>query len=111
MNSAFPAHWGQTPDPMLTPAQIQSYHDTGYLGVEGVFSPAEVAELRRVTDEFVEKSRAVTANDAVFDLEPSHTPAEGPDQAARSLPAGDLASQIARHRQPADRPGHHEQRQ
>jgi ectoine hydroxylase-related dioxygenase (phytanoyl-CoA dioxygenase family) len=59
---------------MLTPAQIQFYRDSGYLGIENVFSPAEVAELGRVTDEFVEKSRAVTANDAVFDLEPSHTP-------------------------------------
>ena len=59
---------------MLTPQQIQFYRDSGYLGVENVFSPAEVEELRRVTDEFVEQSRAVTANDAVFDLEPSHTP-------------------------------------
>jgi phytanoyl-CoA hydroxylase len=59
---------------MLTPRQIQFYRDSGYLGVENVFSAAEVEELRRVTDEFVEKSRAVTANDAVFDLEPSHTP-------------------------------------
>lgn len=59
---------------MLTPQQIQFYRDAGYLGVENVFSPDEVAELRRVTDEFVEKSRTVTANDAVFDLEPSHTP-------------------------------------
>ena len=59
---------------MLTPTQIQFYRDSGYLGVENVFSPAEVEELRRVTDEFVEKSRAVTVNDAVFDLEPSHTP-------------------------------------
>ena len=59
---------------MLTPAQIQFYREQGYLGIEDVFSPGEVAELRRVTDEFVEASRAVTANNAVFDLEPSHTP-------------------------------------
>ena len=59
---------------MLSPAQVLFYRDHGYLGVENVFSPAEVADLRRVTDEFVEKSRAVLANDAVFDLEPSHTP-------------------------------------
>lgn len=59
---------------MLTPTQIQFYRDQGYLGVENVFSPAEIAELRQVTDDFVEKSRAVTVNDAVFDLEPSHTP-------------------------------------
>jgi ectoine hydroxylase-related dioxygenase (phytanoyl-CoA dioxygenase family) len=59
---------------MLTPAQIQFYREQGYLGIEAVFSASEVAELRRVTDEFVEASRAVTANNAVFDLEPSHTP-------------------------------------
>lgn len=59
---------------MLTPTQIQFYRDQGYLGIENVFSPAEIAELRQVTDDFVEKSRAVTVNDAVFDLEPSHTP-------------------------------------
>ena len=59
---------------MLTPAQIQFYREQGYLGIEDVFSPGEVAELRRVTEEFVEASRAVTVNNAVFDLEPSHTP-------------------------------------
>jgi phytanoyl-CoA hydroxylase len=59
---------------MLTPDQIQFYRDQGYLGIENVFSVDEMDELRRVTDEFVEKSRAVTRNDAVFDLEPSHTP-------------------------------------
>jgi len=59
---------------MLTPAQIQFYREQGYLGIEDVFSASEVADLRRVTDEFVEASRAVTTNNAVFDLEPSHTP-------------------------------------
>jgi len=59
---------------MLTPDQIQAYHDQGYLGVEDVISAAELDELRQVTDEFVEKSRAITTNDQVFDLEPSHTP-------------------------------------
>ena len=59
---------------MLTQAQIDFYHENGYLGVEKVFSDAEVAELRRVTDEFVDKSREVTEHTAVFDLEPGHTP-------------------------------------
>ncbi len=59
---------------MLTIDQIQSYREQGYLGVEGVFSADELDDLRRVTDEFVEKSRSVTTNDHVFDLEPSHTP-------------------------------------
>lgn len=60
---------------MLRPDQIEFYHTQGYLGIESVFSAAEVSELRRVTDEFVEASRRVTANDDVFDLEPTHTPA------------------------------------
>lgn len=59
---------------MLTPQQIDFYHENGYLGVEGVFSPTEIAELRRVTDEFVEASRAHTTHTDVFDLEPGHTP-------------------------------------
>jgi len=59
---------------MLTQAQVDFYNENGYLGVEKVFSDAEVAELQRVTDEFVDKSRAVTEHTAVFDLEPGHTP-------------------------------------
>ena len=58
----------------LTEDQIEFYREKGYLGVEGVFSAAEVGELQRVTDEFVEKSRTVTEHDDVFDLEPDHTP-------------------------------------
>ena len=45
---------------MLAQAQIDFYHEHGYLGVENVLNAAELTELRRVTDEFVEKSRAVT---------------------------------------------------
>ena len=54
--------------------QIEFYREKGYLGVEGVFSAVEVAELQRVTDEFVEKSRNITEHDDTFDLEPDHTP-------------------------------------
>ncbi len=59
---------------MLTQAQIDSYRSNGYLGVENVLSVQEVAELRRVTDEFVEKARHITEHTDVFDLEPGHTP-------------------------------------
>ena len=59
---------------MLTQEQIDFYHREGYLGVPDVLSDAEIAELRRVTDEFVERSRHVTDHDDIFDLEPSHTP-------------------------------------
>ena len=59
---------------MLTQEQIRFYHENGYLGVEGVFSAQEIAELRRVTEEFVEKSREATESNDFFDLEPGHSP-------------------------------------
>ena len=59
---------------MLSQEQIDFYHTSGYLGVEGVLSRKDIDELRRVTDEIVERSRQVTKNDGVFDLEPGHTP-------------------------------------
>ena len=59
---------------MLTQEQIDFYNENGYLGVENVLSAEEVADLRRTTDEFVEKSREVTDHTDVFDLEPGHTP-------------------------------------
>ena len=59
---------------MLTQDQIDFYNQKGYIGVEGVLTPDEVEELRRVTDEFVEKSRSVSQIHEVFDLEPDHSP-------------------------------------
>ncbi|MBT6148631.1 MAG: phytanoyl-CoA dioxygenase family protein [Gemmatimonadetes bacterium] len=59
---------------MLNQDQIDHYRTKGYLGVEGVLSAAEVAELQRVTDECVEKSREVTEHTDMYDLEPDHTP-------------------------------------
>ena len=59
---------------MLTSKKIDFYHENGYLGVEGVLSADEVAELRRVTEGFVQLSASVTEHTDVFDLEPGHTP-------------------------------------
>ena len=61
---------------MLTAAQRAAYDRDGFIVVPDVFSAEEIAELRRVTDEFVSASAAVTANDAVYDLEDSHSAAE-----------------------------------
>lgn len=61
---------------MLSKAQIEEYNDVGALVVPDVLSPAEVAELRRVTDGFVEQSRAITAHNDIFDLEDTHSPAQ-----------------------------------
>jgi len=59
---------------ILTQAQVDSYYLSGYLSVEHVLSPAEVAELQQITDEFVERSRQHTVNTNVYDFEPGHTP-------------------------------------
>jgi phytanoyl-CoA hydroxylase len=58
---------------MLTPAQLYRYRTEGFLTIEGVLTPDQVAQGRAVIDEFVERSRSVTEHDAVFDLEPDHT--------------------------------------
>jgi len=61
---------------MLTEAQREAYDRDGFIVVPDVFSPEEIDELRRVTDEFVRESARITANDNVYDLEDSHTPQE-----------------------------------
>jgi phytanoyl-CoA hydroxylase len=60
---------------MLTEAQIEEYDRVGAIVVPDVLSPAELAELRAVTDGFVERARNVATHDAIYDLEDSHTPA------------------------------------
>ena len=57
----------------LTDEQIASYRRDGYLAVPRVLDAAQVKALREVTDAFVERSRAVTRSDAIFDLDPRHT--------------------------------------
>ncbi|MCI2418238.1 phytanoyl-CoA dioxygenase family protein [Saccharopolyspora sp. K220] len=62
---------------MLHEQQISDYRERGFIAVDDVLTPAEVAEIRAATDEFVERSRAVTTHTDVFDLEPGHS-AESP---------------------------------
>jgi ectoine hydroxylase-related dioxygenase (phytanoyl-CoA dioxygenase family) len=61
------------PPRVLTQAQRESYFANGYVLAERVVPEALVQRLREVTDEMVERSRALTTSDAVFDLEPGHT--------------------------------------
>jgi ectoine hydroxylase-related dioxygenase (phytanoyl-CoA dioxygenase family) len=61
---------------MLTEAQRVAYDRDGFIVVPDVFSPAEIAELRAVTDEFVRNSASVAANDPIYDLEDTHSAAE-----------------------------------
>ncbi|MBM3264824.1 MAG: phytanoyl-CoA dioxygenase family protein, partial [candidate division Zixibacteria bacterium] len=83
---------------MLTQKQIEFYHEQGYLAVPDVLTGDEVDALRRVTDEFVEKSREVTAHTDVFDLEPGHTP-ENPKLRRIKEPVGqhEVYRQTIRH--------------
>lgn len=62
---------------MLTTDQVEFYHTNGYVTVAGVLRSEEIEELRRVTEEFVDKSRDATEHTDEFDLEPGHT-AEAP---------------------------------
>lgn len=61
---------------MLSKAQIDQYNAAGAIVVPDILSPAEVAELRRVTDGFVEKSRAISIHNEIYDLEDTHSPAQ-----------------------------------
>ena len=47
---------------ILTQAQIDEYNEVGAIVVRNILSPEEVQRLRRVTDEMVEKSRAITTH-------------------------------------------------
>jgi len=60
--------------PRLTDAQIEFYRQNGYVVVEGVLDDALLAELRRMTEHIVEQARGLTADDALYDLEDSHSP-------------------------------------
>lgn len=59
----------------LTDEQVASYHRDGYVAVPRVLDADTVQRLRRVTDEFVERSRAVMRSDSVYDLDPRHSAA------------------------------------
>jgi phytanoyl-CoA hydroxylase len=59
---------------MLTQEQIDFYRTNGYITVAEVFPAEQMAELRQVTDQFVDKSRQATEHTDQFDLEPGHTP-------------------------------------
>ena len=57
---------------MISDELVEAYRENGFVVVPGVLSAAEVAELRRVTEDFVEKSREVTAHTPLYDLEDGH---------------------------------------
>src|SRR5690349_14906546 len=61
---------------MLSAADREAYRRDGFIVVPDILSSEEVAQLRAVTEQFVQNARSVAANDDVFDLEDTHSPAE-----------------------------------
>ena len=61
---------------MLSPADLAAYRRDGFIVLPDILSPDEVGVLRGVTDRFVRDARTVTANNAIYDLEDSHSAAE-----------------------------------
>ena len=58
---------------VITPGEVALYEEQGYLVVANVLSGSELDEVRRELAELVDKASGVTENDAVYDLEDSHT--------------------------------------
>jgi ectoine hydroxylase-related dioxygenase (phytanoyl-CoA dioxygenase family) len=59
--------------PMISKQQVDFYREHGYVVVENVLSPQQVTALRNDLEQLVEKAAEVTANNAIYDLEDSHT--------------------------------------
>ena len=59
---------------MLTQEQKDFYAEQGYLMVENVVTPEELARLRSITHALLDESRMVSASDDRFDLDAGHGP-------------------------------------
>ena len=61
---------------MLNQEQVDAYHRDGYITVNDIIPQEQIAALRQVSDEFLEKSRKTTEHTDLFDLEPEHSAEE-----------------------------------
>ncbi|WP_282607175.1 phytanoyl-CoA dioxygenase family protein [Pelagibius sp. Alg239-R121] len=61
------------PARVLTQAQRERYFEKGYIGVESLVPADLLADLVKVTEEFVDASRTETQSGKIFDLGPGHT--------------------------------------
>ena len=57
----------------LSPAEIESYRERGYLLVEDALTAEELADIRAAIAGFVEKSRSLTQHDSAIELEAGHS--------------------------------------
>ncbi|MXX22663.1 MAG: phytanoyl-CoA dioxygenase family protein [Rhodospirillales bacterium] len=58
---------------VLSQGQRESYFSKGYVVVEAMFGPGELAAIRTVVHEFIERSKQETCSGEVFDLAPGHS--------------------------------------
>lgn len=70
---------------MLSQSQIEFYRQNGYLLIENALLPEQLAEIQQITAGFIDKSRTVTRNDDLYDLEDGHS-AETPRLKRIKLP-------------------------
>ncbi|WP_306113017.1 MULTISPECIES: phytanoyl-CoA dioxygenase family protein [unclassified Roseovarius] len=75
------------PARVLTQAQREKYFEDGFVSVEELVPADVLAELQRVTAEFQDKSRAVSASDDTFDIGPGHS---ADDPVLRRLKSPDI---------------------
>ena len=62
---------------MLTPAQIDTYREKGYLVIEDAIPASTIDRLKALTQEFVDHAVGVPGHDDVYDVADGHT-AEAP---------------------------------
>jgi hypothetical protein len=70
----------------LSQTQREDYFSKGYILLEAIIPAAQVETLLGTTAGFVERSRAVTKSDTVFDIDKGHT-AETPRLRRLSSPS------------------------
>lgn len=59
---------------MLTADEIAFYREHGYLMVEDAITPEQLARMREITYDLIDKSRPVTESNDVYDLDEGHSP-------------------------------------
>ena len=58
---------------MLSQSQIESFEANGFIVIQDVLTPEQLAEARRGVEALVEKSRSLTQSDEIFDLDLGHS--------------------------------------
>lgn len=59
---------------MIGDSDVAFYREHGYLVVEDVYSAEDVGAMRAALAELLAGARGLTGHDAIYDLEPAHTP-------------------------------------